>query len=273
MGVITAEQANEIATVCELDRFDVGAIGAGAAEIGNPAGAVVKRLKELTDAPVHHGATSQDAVDTAAMLVTKRALGPLRHDLHAAADAAAAARRGHRDTPIIGRTLLAGAADDVRPEGRGLDARARRGGRRRRPRPAVGAARRAGRHAGDVGGLEVVSGSRATSASTRRSSRGTRAAATSASWRARSASPPARSASPRATSPCSPRPRSARCARAAAAARRACRTSTTRSPPSARSAASSRRRATSRPCWPRWCRSTSAPPAPGTANGARSPTS
>ena len=23
------------------------------------------------------------------------------------------------------------------------------------------------------------------------------------------------------------------------------------------------------PCWPRWCRSTSAPPAPGTANGAR----
>ena len=37
--MITAEQANEIATVCALDRFDVAAIGAGAAEIGNPAGA------------------------------------------------------------------------------------------------------------------------------------------------------------------------------------------------------------------------------------------
>ena len=40
------------------------------------------------------------------MLVTKRALGPLLDDLRAAADAAARARRAHRDTPIIGRTLL-----------------------------------------------------------------------------------------------------------------------------------------------------------------------
>ena len=106
VGVITAEQANEIQAVCELDRFDVESIGADAAEIGNPAGAVVKALKAMTDAPVHHGATSQDAVDTAAMLVTKRALGPLRHDLHAAADAAAQLAETHRDTPIMGRTLL-----------------------------------------------------------------------------------------------------------------------------------------------------------------------
>src|SRR3954468_12427699 len=106
VGVITGEQANEIQTVCVLDHFDVETIGQEAAEIGNPAGAVVKRLKQLTDAPVHHGATSQDAVDTAAMLVTKRALGPLRHDLHAAADAAAGLAEAHRDTPIMGRTLL-----------------------------------------------------------------------------------------------------------------------------------------------------------------------
>ena len=105
-GVITVEQANAIWTACDLERFDVDAIGAGAAEIGNPAGPVVKRLRELTDAPVHKGATSQDAMDSAAMLVTKRALGPLRHDLHAAADAAAKLAERHRDTPIIGRTLL-----------------------------------------------------------------------------------------------------------------------------------------------------------------------
>jgi 3-carboxy-cis,cis-muconate cycloisomerase len=105
-GVITVEESNEIQTVCELDRFDVEAIGSGAAEIGNPAGAVVKQLKAMTDAPVHHLATSQDAMDTAAMLVTKRALGPLRHDLHAAAGAAAQLAEQHRDTPIMGRTLL-----------------------------------------------------------------------------------------------------------------------------------------------------------------------
>ena len=69
-------------------------IGAGAAEIGNPAGAVVKALKAATDAPVHHGATSQDAVDTAMMLVVKRALVPLLDDLRGAADAAARARQG-----------------------------------------------------------------------------------------------------------------------------------------------------------------------------------
>ena len=46
-----------------------------------------------------------------------------------------------------------------------------------------------------------------------RPARGTPCAAGSASSPARSASPPAWSARPRATSPCSPRPRSARCAR------------------------------------------------------------
>jgi len=105
-GEITHEQAEEIVTLCDSARYDARAVGEGAAEIGNPAGAVVKALRAMTDAPVHQGATSQDAVDTAAMLVTKRALGPLRHDLHAAADAAAELARAHRDTPIIGRTLL-----------------------------------------------------------------------------------------------------------------------------------------------------------------------
>src|SRR6478752_7036037 len=99
-GELTAEQADEIAALCDADRYDVAAIGAGAAEIGNPAGAVVKALKAQKDA------TSQDAVDTAAMLVAKRALVPLLHDLRGAATAAAQLAEAHRDTPIIGRTLL-----------------------------------------------------------------------------------------------------------------------------------------------------------------------
>ncbi len=105
-GEITSEQADEIAALCDADRYDVAEIGAGAAEIGNPAGAVVKALNAHTDAPVHKDATSQDAMDTAAMLVTKRALVPLLHDLRGAAEAAAQLAEAHRDTPIIGRTLL-----------------------------------------------------------------------------------------------------------------------------------------------------------------------
>jgi 3-carboxy-cis,cis-muconate cycloisomerase len=55
---------------------------------------------------VHRGATSQDVVDTAAMLVTRKALATIRADLRGAADAAAELARAHRDTPISGRTLL-----------------------------------------------------------------------------------------------------------------------------------------------------------------------
>jgi 3-carboxy-cis,cis-muconate cycloisomerase len=117
-GIITTEQAAEIAAVCDIERFDVAEIGAGAAEIGNPAGAVVRALKQATDAPVHHGATSQDAVDTAMMLVVKRALVPLLGDLRGAANAAAALAKEHRATPIMGRTLL----QDAQPTTLGLKA-------------------------------------------------------------------------------------------------------------------------------------------------------
>jgi len=104
--IISEQDAEQIAAVCDADRYDVAEIGAGAAEIGNPAGAVVKALKAVVDAPVHLGATSQDAMDTAMMLVVKRALVPLLDDLRGAADAAAALANAHRDTPIMGRTLL-----------------------------------------------------------------------------------------------------------------------------------------------------------------------
>jgi 3-carboxy-cis,cis-muconate cycloisomerase len=104
--VISESEARAIVAACAIEHFDVDEIGAGAAEIGNPAGAVVKALQALTDAPVHKGATSQDAVDTAMMLVAKRALVPLLHDLRGAAGAAAQLAKTHRDTPIIGRTLL-----------------------------------------------------------------------------------------------------------------------------------------------------------------------
>ncbi len=55
---------------------------------------------------VHFGATSQDIVDTGAMLVSKRALAPILTDAHAAVTAAAHLAFSHRSTPIAGRTLL-----------------------------------------------------------------------------------------------------------------------------------------------------------------------
>ncbi|HXP56100.1 MAG TPA: lyase family protein, partial [Streptosporangiaceae bacterium] len=50
--------------------------------------------------------TSQDIVDTAAMLLARRALDVIGADLDIAADAAARLAAGHRSTIMIGRTLL-----------------------------------------------------------------------------------------------------------------------------------------------------------------------
>jgi 3-carboxy-cis,cis-muconate cycloisomerase len=111
VGVIPAAHAEAIAGACRAERFDAAAIGeAAAAGAGNPAEALVRALREAVGGEaagsVHRGATSQDIVDTAAMLVAQRALKPLRADLGAAADAAARLAREHRDTPMAGRTLL-----------------------------------------------------------------------------------------------------------------------------------------------------------------------
>jgi 3-carboxy-cis,cis-muconate cycloisomerase len=113
-GLFPAAQAEAITRQARAELYDAGEIGAAAAAIGNPAGPLVKaltaRVREAGDdaaaGQVHRGATSQDVIDTAAVLVARRALTPLLHDLTAAADAAADLARTHRDTPMAGRTLL-----------------------------------------------------------------------------------------------------------------------------------------------------------------------
>ncbi|WP_163512981.1 3-carboxy-cis,cis-muconate cycloisomerase [Fodinicola acaciae] len=109
-GLISAADADAIVSACDADEFDIGAIGAGAADSGNPVPALVKALTSAVRAPadrhVHRGATSQDILDTAAMLVTRRAMDPLLDDLSAAADACAGLADQHRDTLMAGRTLL-----------------------------------------------------------------------------------------------------------------------------------------------------------------------
>jgi 3-carboxy-cis,cis-muconate cycloisomerase len=109
-GVITAERAEAIAGACRPELFDVSAIGAEAAHVGNPAEPLVRALRaQVAGAAaedVHRGATSQDVVDSAAMLVVRRALEPVLGDLGGAARAAAGLAETHRATPIMGRTLM-----------------------------------------------------------------------------------------------------------------------------------------------------------------------
>jgi 3-carboxy-cis,cis-muconate cycloisomerase len=109
-GVIGEQDAEAIAAACVAERFDAAAIAAAATGAGNPVVPLKAALTEAVEGPaaahVHRGATSQDILDTAAMLVAARALDPLLDDLVAARGAAAELARAHRDTPIAGRTLL-----------------------------------------------------------------------------------------------------------------------------------------------------------------------
>jgi len=109
-GVIAAEHAEAIAAACRAERYDVDALGAQAAEVGNPAAPLVRALRaEVGDpaaADVHRGATSQDIVDSATMLVARGALEALLDDLGGAAEAAARLAGEHRATVMAGRTLL-----------------------------------------------------------------------------------------------------------------------------------------------------------------------
>jgi 3-carboxy-cis,cis-muconate cycloisomerase len=109
-GLISEEDAETIAAACGAAHYDAAEIGRAAASSGNPAAPLVKALTERVEGPaaghVHSGATSQDIVDSAAMLVAHRALGPLLDDLRGAASAAARLAREHRATLLPGRTLL-----------------------------------------------------------------------------------------------------------------------------------------------------------------------
>ena len=109
-GVIPPAAAAAIAAACEPDRYDVAALGAAAAGSGTPVLPLVEALRgEVSPAVaqfVHYGATSQDILDTATMLVVHRASGVLLGDLTSAADAAAGLVRAHQCTGMAGRTLL-----------------------------------------------------------------------------------------------------------------------------------------------------------------------
>ncbi len=109
-GLIPQRSAEAIAGACRVERFDLAAIAAATADSATPVIALVAGLRaavgEDVAAHVHLGATSQDIIDTAAMLVAQRALEPLLRDAQAAMAAAAALARAHRDTQMAARTLL-----------------------------------------------------------------------------------------------------------------------------------------------------------------------
>ena len=109
-GAIPSEAADAIAEACRAERFDVEAILEQGRGPGNPVEPLVRELRnvvgdEAADA-VHRGATSQDILDTAQMLVARRSIDVVLGELDAVAAACASLADEHRGTVMAGRTLL-----------------------------------------------------------------------------------------------------------------------------------------------------------------------
>ena len=111
--LIPGQAAETIVSCCDADRYDPEEIGHLGRAQGNPVPPLVRALTEEVfktseDAAshVHKGATSQDIVDTAAMLVSRHALGLILTEVEGIAAACAHLADTHRDTIMPGRTLL-----------------------------------------------------------------------------------------------------------------------------------------------------------------------
>jgi 3-carboxy-cis,cis-muconate cycloisomerase len=98
-GVISREAAEAVAAACR-ESYELG--GRDAA---NPVVPLAAALRERAP-EAHHGATSQDILDTAAMLVARRARELILDELDGVVAACARLADEHRGTVMAGRTLM-----------------------------------------------------------------------------------------------------------------------------------------------------------------------
>jgi 3-carboxy-cis,cis-muconate cycloisomerase len=112
-GVIPASAADAIGKACKAEAFDLAGLAEAATRSGNLAIPLVKALTAAVagaDAEaaryVHWGATSQDVIDSAAMLTMRAAIEALLSDINRAIAGFAKLAGKHRDTPMVARTWL-----------------------------------------------------------------------------------------------------------------------------------------------------------------------
>lgn len=109
LGLAPEGSGAAVTSAAQGDGFDVHSLAERARGGGNP---VIPLVADLTAAAgdrygpyVHRGATSQDIMDTAAMLVAVRTLDLVLGDLDRTQSALARLASTHRDTAMPGRTL------------------------------------------------------------------------------------------------------------------------------------------------------------------------
>ena len=111
-GLIPAEHESVVVALSNAGDLDVAAIAAAGRGGGNPVIPLVAALgaKAESVAPgssdsVHVGATSQDILDTAAMLIARRSIVEIGAQLRTLCGSLVGLAGAHRATPMAGRTL------------------------------------------------------------------------------------------------------------------------------------------------------------------------
>ncbi|MFK0255555.1 3-carboxy-cis,cis-muconate cycloisomerase [Streptomyces sp. NPDC090445] len=112
LGTLPEAAADTITRSARADRLDLRELALAARETANPVVGLVQALTRVVAAEdaraaeyVHRGSTSQDILDTGAMLVAARTLRLIRADLGRTAAALARLAAEHRNTAMAGRTL------------------------------------------------------------------------------------------------------------------------------------------------------------------------
>ena len=113
MGLIPASAAATITASAQSSNFDLAALANATLRAGTPGIPVVKALTEHVRKQdpaaagfVHWGATSQDVADTAMSLLLKRSQIILANDLLRLEKALARISEQHKDSVMLGRTLM-----------------------------------------------------------------------------------------------------------------------------------------------------------------------
>lgn len=112
-GMVPESAARAIAAVCKAPLYDIPALVHASRRAGSLAIPLVKELTKTValydkDASifVHFGATSQDVIDTAMVLVTRDAVAKLDAGLRQLTATLLELTERHLDTPILARTLM-----------------------------------------------------------------------------------------------------------------------------------------------------------------------
>ena len=110
VGIVPSEAAAAISERCDPGLYDFDDLLERGRAVGSPPEPLVRALREKVggDAAgyVHWGATSQDVMDTASMLVARGALDLVLVELEGVTASLARLAEAHRSTPMAARTML-----------------------------------------------------------------------------------------------------------------------------------------------------------------------